>query len=44
MIIVLVVEVAVVDVVHMVVMGDGGMAAIRSVHMGMTRMGAVGRR
>lgn len=41
---VLVMEVTIVDVVHMVVMGNGGMAAIRAVDMGMARMGTVSGR
>ena len=44
MVVVLMMEVTIVDVVHMVVMGDGGMAAIRAVYMGMARVGAVSGR
>lgn len=42
---VLVMKVTVVDVVHMIAVGDGRVAAIRAVYVGMTRMGTVnGRR
>lgn len=37
----LVMQVSVVDVVHMVVVRDGCMAAVRAVHVRMTRVGVV---
>lgn len=40
---VLVMEVPIMDVVHVVVVGDGCMAAIRAVHMGVARMRMVVR-
>lgn len=43
-VIVLVMEVTVVDVVHVIAVGNGSMTAIRAVDMGMARMGAVSGR